>query len=185
MYALSIIIMQETYMPGYISKPYTLYLHLSIFFFSHLGLHLFMAYQEFVFFSFSSFYRTIVDRVLEMTKEEQKPTIIAPMEVNSRDEENSTVVGQVLNRDLVISDATKGMFYGDLKELVEVMKNMTEAFGPFLLQNFTLMLFFWLLHVYCLIFAVVTVAKNGFSYKGTSYWAIICPQLAGLVLIVR
>ena len=186
-FTLSLIIMQEAYLPGFTTKPYTMYLHLSVFFFSQLGLHFFMAYQEFIFYSFSSFYRTIVDRVLEMTKEEPKPTMISPSEVNSRVEENSTVVRQVLRRDLILSDASKGILYGNLKELVEVMKNMAEAFGPFLLQNFTAMLFFWLLHVYCLIYAVVSVAKKGLSYKGASQFGltIICPNLAGLALIVR
>ena len=37
LFTLSLIIMQEAYMPGFTSKPYTMYLHLSVFFFSQLG----------------------------------------------------------------------------------------------------------------------------------------------------
>ena len=50
---------------GFTSKLFSLYLAGSILFLSPLGLHFFMAYQEFAFFSCCTFYRTSVDRVLE------------------------------------------------------------------------------------------------------------------------
>ena len=78
------------------------------------------------------------------------------------------------------------MFFEDLEELVEMMKNMIGAFGPFLLQNLAMMLLFWLLHVYCLVFTVYQFATEAFRFDaGLTQWAFRITQIAGLVLIVR
>ena len=63
---------------GFTSKLFSLYLIGSILFLSPLGLHFFMAYQEFVFFSCCTFYRTSVNRVLETANVKEKTSRTSP-----------------------------------------------------------------------------------------------------------
>ena len=72
----------------------------------------------------------------------------------------------------------------NLKELVDTMKNMTESFGPFLLQNFSLMLLYWLLHSYFLFYFVLqTIGELIISHPDSM--VLNCTQFAGAVLIMR
>ena len=72
-------------------------------------------------------------------------------------------------------------FYEALSDLQDMMASMTKIFGPFLLQNLTLLLLYWLLHVYnlCLtgyyIFADLSDTPISLQFLG----------FAGSALIVR
>ena len=47
-----------------------------------------------------------------------------------------------------LENTPETVFHETMMDLIEMMKNMIEMFGPFLLQNLSLMLIYWLLHVY-------------------------------------
>ena len=173
------IMLKKLYLQNFTSQPYSMYLLYSFLFLSPLGLHFFMAYQEFSFYTFCSFYRKCVNRVLETVKGQPKDTRIA-LNRNKEDgkEEKNTIA---------VHDIHRGTLYDDLKELVELMKNMTETFGPFLLQNLTLMLLFWLLHVYCLVYALCTGVPAMIGYFGSfdlKDTLTLCGQFTGLALVV-
>ena len=90
----------------------------------------------------------------------------------------------VRNDNLAVCDfSPREDLHCNLEEMIELMKNMTEAFGPSLLQNLALMLLFWLLHVYCLVFVVISTVKALFGDSQSNY--LVCGTIAGLVLIVR
>ena len=168
---------EEVYLPNFTSKPFSMYLIFSLLFLSPLGLHFFMAYQEFSFYTFCSFYRKCVTRVLETVKGQAKDTRIALSQEDGKEEISS----------IAVHDINRGTLHDDLKELVELMKNMTETFGPFLLQNLTLMLLFWLLHVYCLVYALCTGVPAMIGYWGKFNLMdtlTLCGQLTGLALVV-
>ena len=134
-----------------------------------LGLHFFLAYQEFAFYCICSYYRAFAKRVLATSEEEQKCFQVLPTQPNQRAEEKNTVVDDALNRTI----------NGNLEELEDIMKNMTQTFGPFLLQNFSLMLLYWLLHLYFLVYSVIITAKGLIPMASVGF------QFGGSVLIVR
>ena len=137
-----------------------------------LGLHFFLAYQEFVFYSFCSYYRSFAKRVLETSEEEETQPI-----VSAEGQKN------ILAYDLPREEAP---LHSNLQELVDTMKNMTETFGPFLLQNFSLMLLYWLLHVYFIFFVAIQTIRNINDFLSDPFLVgLNCLQLAGDVLIVR
>ena len=76
-------------------------------------------------------------------------------------------------------------FHDNLEELVEIMKNMTETFGPFLLQNFSFMLLFWILHIYPICFVVIEIIRNPSALSIGPAVGSSCTQIAGGILIVR
>ena len=116
-----------------------------------------------------------MNRVLETANVEEKTPKTSPTPENAK-EENSSIA---------VIGSTGRMFFDDLEELVEIMKNMIETFGPFLLQNLAMMLLFWLLHVYCLVFTVYFTAKEALRFDaGLTQWTFMIIQIAGLVLIV-
>ena len=163
----------EKKMPGFVRKPFTMYNLIAILMLSPLGLNFFLAYQEFAFFSFSSIYKTFAKRVLETS--EAEPKLIRTIQPSATAEE----------KNIVVYDAPREILHGHLKELVDLMKNMTSTFGPFLFQNFSFMLLYWLLHSYTLCFFVLqTIRTTGFLTDPT-YLALICVQFAGNLLIVR
>ena len=73
---------------------------------------------------------------------------------------------------------------GNLKELVDIMENMSKSFGPFLLQNFSFMLLFWLLHIYYLIYSVIATIRGATILSNPSYLPLALLQFGGSVLIV-
>ena len=171
--AVSILNMFEMATPGYLAKPFTVYNQIGGILLSPLGLHFFLAYQEFVFYSFCSYYRTFAKRVLETTEEEQKSTRTQPI---------TTAEGQ--NNMHVYDPLREAHLHSNLKELIDTMKNMTETFGPFLLQNFSLMLLYWLLHSYCLCYFVIQTIGE-LSISNPTLMALNCLQFLGAVLIIR
>ena len=166
-----IITMLNTASPGFLEKPFTMYGMLSLLVLSPLGLHFFLASQEFVFYSFSSFYRALAKCVLETSK----VTRTAPTQPTAMQE----------HKNIAVYDAPGDTFHGNLKELIDLMKNMTEAFGPFLLQNFSLLLLYWLLHLYVLIYFVILTFRNAFIIYDPTLMSMSFLQFGGSILIVR
>ena len=165
--------MYEIAMPGFVRKPFTMYNLIAILMLSPLGLNFFLAYQEFAFFSFSSIYKTFAKRVLETS--EAEPKLIRTIQPSATAEE----------KNIFVYDAPREILHGHLKELVDLMKNMTSTFGPFLFQNFSFMLLYWLLHSYTLCFFVLQTIRNTGFLTNPTYLALICVQFAGNLLIVR
>ena len=54
-----------------------------------LGLHFFLAYQEFAFYSICSYYRAFAKRVLATSEEEQKCFQVLPTQPNQRAEQKT------------------------------------------------------------------------------------------------
>ena len=159
----------EMIMPGLLAKPFTMYGMIGVFMLSPLGLHFFLAYQEFVFYSFCSYYQAFAKHVSETSKVSRSSSI----QLSSRADQKN-----------IASDAPREIITDDLEELIVIMKNTTKIFGPFLLQNFTLMLLHWLLHIYFLCFVVIQVIRYPSLLSFGPSLASTCAQLTG-ILIVR
>ena len=168
-----IIGMYEMATPGFVGKPFTTYNIIAILMLSPLGLHFFLAYQEFAFYSFCSIYGTFAKRVLETSELDPKLISTSPIQPGTAAEQ----------KNIVVYDVPRETLHGNLKELIDLMKNMTETFGPFLFQNFSLMLLYWLLHSYTLCFFVIQTIRN--PLFDPTYLALIFAQFAGSLLIVR
>ena len=171
----SISLMIKSSAPDHMTNPFNVYMIVSTLLLCPLGLHFFLAYQEFTFFSFCSIHQTFAKQVLESSTEEHKTT--QPSQIESLETAG--------NNDIVVYQSAMQNIHCTLEELIDLMKNMTEAFGPPLLQNLALMLLFWLLHVYCLVFVVISTLKAMFDQPLTFYLVLTCGNIAGLVLIVR
>ena len=177
--AVFLLLIQDASVPGFLGRPFTIYVYVSNIALCPLGLHFFMAYQEFTFFSFCSIHKTFAKMVLETSKEEPKATKHSETHSNELHCNDS-----VQNDNLAVYHfSPREDLHCNLEEMIELMKNMTEAFGPPLLQNLTLMLLFWLLHVYCLVFVVISTVKALFGGSEGNY--LVCGTIAGLVFIVR
>ena len=62
----------EILLPGLTEKPFTMYIIIATFFFAPLGLQFFLAFQEFVFYSFSTYQAAFANLVLETRKMSSK-----------------------------------------------------------------------------------------------------------------
>ena len=165
--------------PNFIAKPFTVYVAIGTLMLSPLGLHFYLAYQEFVFYSFCSYYRTFAK--LAMESSEAQPMLTTTKPTGS----NKTEVNNPVTYHAPRYDAPRRAFHERLETLVDLMKNMTEAFGPFLVQNFSLMLFYWILHVYYVCYIFLHVFRNLSDITHLYGLALTCVQLTGGVLIVR
>ena len=170
-----IFLMTNSSVPDRLNNPFNVYMSVSTILLCPLGLHFFLAYQEFTFFSFCSIHQTFAKQVLESSMEDAKTTNLLQIEFDYK----------ARDTDIVVYQSPSDNLYYKLEELIDLMKNMTLAFGPPLLQNLALMLLFWLLHVYCLVFVVISTFKALFHEQLTFYLALTCGNIAGLVLIVR
>ena len=169
---LSLLYLSDMIAPGHFTKPLTVYNQIGGLMLSPLGLHSYLAYQEFHFYSFCSYYRSFAKRVLETSGEEQKtmrPSAAAEQEKNIID----------------CGPPREALLDSNLKELIDTMKNMTETFGPFLLQNFSLMLLYWLLHLYFLFFIVIQTIRYAGVLFSPFWMALTCLQFVSALLIVR
>ena len=176
---------------------------------SPLGLHLFLAYQEFVFFSFCSYYKAFAKLIMESSGTLTRPKSAGtnrtgewnnisrydpPIETfhDNLEELNSRAAVRYDPPRNTLDDTSEeydpprvDWFHDNLEELIEIMKNMTETFGPFLLQNFSLMLLYWILHIYYMCYVVIAVIRNPSALSIGPNVESLCTQLAGGVLIVR
>ena len=170
-----IFLMTNSSVPDRLNNPFNIFISVSSILLCPLGLHFFLAYQEFTFFSFCSIHQTFAKQVLESSKEVAKTTNLSQIKSDYK----------AKNTDIVVYQSPRQNIHCNLEELIDLMKNMTEAFGPPLLQNLALMLLFWLLHVYCLVFVVISTLKAFFDQPLIVNLALTCGNIAGLVLIVR
>ena len=143
----------------YFDKPFTMYFWTSLLMLIPMGLHFYLAYQEFVFYTFNSYYQRFSKCLLE-TPEGQEL--------------------DVARAKTAAIDVPRQDFHDNMNELIDLTKSMTAAFGPFLLQNFSLMLLFWLLHVYLLIHNIISI----FTQPAATL-ELYLVQIAGSILIVR
>ena len=166
--------MYEKITPGFMTKPVTLYIIVSVMILSPIGLHLFLAYHEFFFYRCCTFQRTFAEAAKESAG--LKLTKTAPTLLEDKMHRNSKDTDGAPNKTL----------HSELEELIDLMKNMTEVFGPLLLQNLSLMLIYWLLHVYSLCyFAIETYRALNIFISNPAFVVTKCFQFAGDVLIVR
>ena len=154
----------EILLPGLTEKPFTMYIIIATFFFAPLGLQFFLAFQEFVFYSFSNYQAAFANLVLEMRK------------VSSESD--------LTNEIMVVRPKSGLSFHEAVLDLRDMMESMTQIFGPFLLQNLTLMLVYWLLHLYNLCLSGYYIYAN-FNLFPDNLLALQFLALAGSALIVR
>ena len=153
----------EILLPGLTEKPFTMYILIATFFFAPLGLQFFLAFQEFVFYSFSTYQAAFANLVLEMRKMSSKSD---------------------LTNEIMVLPKPGLSFHEAVLDLRDMMESMTQMFGPFLLQNLTLMLVYWLLHLYNLCLSGYYIFAN-FSLFSDDLLALQFLALAGSALIVR
>ena len=153
----------EILLPGLTEKPFTMYILIATFFFAPLGLQFFLAFQEFVFYSFSTYQAAFANLVLEMRKMSSKSD---------------------LTNEIMVLPKPGLSFHEAVLDLRDMMESMTQMFGPFLLQNLTLMLVYWLLHLYNLCLSGYSIFAN-FSLFSENLLALQFLALAGSALIVR
>ena len=153
----------EILLPGLTEKPFTMYILIATFFFAPLGLQFFLAFQEFVFYSFSTYQAAFANLVLEMRKMSSKSD---------------------LTNEIMVLPKPGLSFHEAVLDLRDMTESMTQMFGPFLLQNLTLMLVYWLLHLYNLCLSGYSIFAN-FSLFSENLLALQFLALAGSALIVR
>ena len=153
----------EILLPGLTEKPFTMYILIATFFFAPLGLQFFLAFQEFVFYSFSTYQAAFANLVLEMRKMSSKSD---------------------LTNEIMVLPKPGLSFHEAVLDLRDMTESMTQMFGPFLLQNLTLMLVYWLLHLYNLCLSGYSIFAN-FSLFSENLLALQFLSLAGSALIVR
>ena len=112
---LAFILTFEILLPGLTEKPFTMYIIIAVFFFAPIGLQFFLAFQEFVFYSFSTYQAAFANLVLEMGKKSD------------------------LTNEIRFLPKSGLSFHEAILDLRDMMASMTQIFGPFLLQNLTLM----------------------------------------------
>ena len=154
----------EILLPGLTEKPFTMYIIIATFFFAPLGLQFFLAFQEFVFYSFSTYQAAFANLVLETRKMSSK--------------------SDLTKNKITVMPKPGLSFHEAVLDLRDMMQSMTQIFGPFLLQNLTLMLVYWLLHLYNLCLSGYYIYAN-FDLFSENLLALQFLALAGSALIVR
>ena len=160
------------WLPGHTGKPFTVYFMVSIIFLSSLGLQLFLVFQEYIFYTYCTSYKRVVNILLETPKEKasvRKGAIL--------DSANQGI------EDVLWDPSSKTTFRETTEDLINIMESTIELFGPILLQNFSLMLLFWLVHLYNL-FLVVLGWVRSYSMLSASLMAFYSLHTVGSALIV-
>ena len=160
------------WLPGHTGKPLTVYLIISIIFLSSLGLQLFLVFQEYIFYTYCTSYKRVVNILLETPKEKASARKSAMLDATNHGIE-----------DVLCDPSSKTTFHETTEDLIDIMENTNKLFGPILLQNFAIMLLFWLLHLYNLFTIGVTFVKYFGALSSTSE-VLFSLHPAGSVLIV-
>ena len=160
----------EAYMPGLTSKPFTMCSFIGLQLTAPIGLHFFLAYQEYIIYSFCSFHRALANHIIQTSQEKDNRIT---NKTGPREKQEETNCGK-----------SKLAIHIALDELVEATMNMTDFFGPPLLQNFSFMLFYWLLHFYCLIYFILETWQSAFIWN-PALMIVKFLQCLGSVMIVR
>ena len=160
------------WLPGHTGKPFTVYFIISIIFLSSLGLQLFLVFQEYVFYTYCTSYKRVVNILLETPKEKASVRKGAML-----DSANHGI------EDVLWEPSSKTTFQETTEDLIDIMENTNKLFGPILLQNFAIMLLYWLLHLYNLFTIGASLVKYFDALPGiiTAFFSL---HPAGSVLIV-
>ena len=156
------------WLQGDSGKPFTAYFMISLTFLSSFGLQLFLAFEEYVFYTWCTAYKRVVNMLLKISSAGNK---------EMPDTQNNRIQG--VSGDL----STKTTFEETTEDLIDIMENMSKLFGPILLQNFAFMLLCWLLHLYNLYNSVVGGVKHYNALSG-SFMAFYSLHPVGTALIV-
>ena len=160
------------WLPGHTGKPFTVYFIISIIFLSSLGLQLFLVFQEYIFYTYCTSYKRVVNILLETPKEKASVRKGAMLDLANQEIE-----------DVLWDPSSKSTFQETTEDLIDVMENTKKLFGPILLQNFAIMLLYWLLHLYNLFTIGVSFVKYFDALPGTTT-VFFSLHPAGSVLIV-
>ena len=160
------------WLPGHTGKPFTVYFMISVIFLSALGLQLFLVFQEYIFYTYCTSYKKVVNILLGKPKENASVEKIAMSGIKNHNIE-----------DVLWDPSSKTTFRETMEDFIDIMENTTKLFGPILLQNFSLMLLYWLLHLYNLLLVVASGIKYYSGFSG-SYIALFSFHTAGSALIV-
>ena len=160
------------WLPGHTGKPFTVYFMISVIFLSALGLQLFLVFQEYIFYTYCTSYKKVVNILLGKPKENASVGKIALSGIKNHNIE-----------DVLWDPSSKTTFRETTEDFIDIMENTTKLFGPILLQNFSLMLLYWLLHLYNLLLVVASGIKYYSGFSG-SYIALFSLHTAGSALIV-
>ena len=117
-------IAMESSIPGITKLPFQMYYIVGSLLLAPLGIQLYLAIQEFLFYHYCSVYHAFASLQLQFTDGE--------------------------GRDAEVHESTL--------QLIDFMENFCQAFGPLLLMDLTLMLLYWLIHLYL---AFATLSKEG------------------------
>ena len=159
------------WLPGHTGKPFTVYFMTSALFLSSFGLQLFLVMQEYIFYTYCTTYKNIVNILLE-TPKEKAPAKRTMLETKKHEIE-----------DVSWDPSSKTTFRETTEDLIDIMENTTKLFAPILLQNFTLMLLYWLLHLYNFFCVVIGGVRSYSTFSGATI-AFYSLYIAGSALIV-
>ena len=160
------------WLPGYTGKPFSVYWMISLIFLSAFGLQLYLVMQEYIFYTYCTAYKRVVNILLETPKENASARKGAMLDSANQGIEN-----------VLWDPSSKTTFIETTEDLINIMESTTKLFGPILLQNFSLMLLFWLVHLYNL-FLVVLGWVRSYSMLSGSLMAFYSLHTAGSALIV-
>ena len=165
----------------FFKKPFTVYYFDAFYFLSSLGLHVFITLQEFIFYGVNNYHNSFVRCLMKSTGDMNRNS-------NPRDDQdleslNLALELQITSKDL--DNTPETFFHEAMVDLTEMMKYIIQMFGPFLLQNLSLMLLYWLLHVYNVAFLGIKLF-NAFNEKiDNQEFVLLGPAFAGSALIMR
>ena len=160
------------WLPGYTGKPFSVYWMISLIFLSAFGLQLYLVMQEYIFYTYCTAYKRVVNILLETPKEKASVRKGAMLDSTNHGIE-----------DVLWDPSSKTTFQETTEDLINIMENTTKLFGPILLQNFAIMLLFWLVHLYNL-FLVVLGWVRSYSMLSASLMAFYSLHTVGSALIV-
>ena len=160
------------WLQGDSGKPFTVFFLISLTFLSSFGLQLFLVFEEYVFYTWCTAYKRVVNMLLETPKEKASDG-----NNEMQDTQNNRIQG--VSGDL----STKTTLEETIEDLIDIMENMSKLFGPILLQNFAFMLLCWLLHLYNLYYSVVSGVKNN-DASSASLMAFYSLHPVGTALVV-
>ena len=140
------------WLPGHTGKPFTVYFMISLIFLSAFGLQLFLVLQEYIFYTYCTAYKKVVNILLERSKE-KAPANGAMLEIKRIE-------------DVLWDASSKTTFRETTEDLIDIMDNTNKLFGPILLQNFSLMLLFWLVHLYNFFLVVIGWVRSYSKFSG-------------------
>ena len=127
---------------------------------------------QYIFYTYCTTYKNVVNILLETPKEKASARKGVML-----DSANQGI------EDVLWDPSSKTTFQETTEDLIDIMENTTKLFGPILLQNFTLMLLYWLLHLYNFFCVVIGGVRSYSTFSGATI-AFYSLYIAGSALIV-